>query len=70
VSTPPIPPIIPERDYMRAHLDDLAREVTLLRAMVARQRERIGGQHSDVYSLPVLNHQRRRNEKVPVLRLP
>jgi len=53
---------------MRAHLDDLAREVALLRAMVARQRERIGDPPADVHSLPMLNHQRRRNEEVPVLR--
>jgi len=53
---------------MRAHLDDLAREVALLRAMVARQRERIGDPPADAHSLPVLNHQRRRNEEVPVQR--
>jgi len=36
---------------MRAHLDDLAREVAQLRAMVARQRERIGDRQPDVHSL-------------------
>jgi hypothetical protein len=50
---------------MREHLDDLAREVALLRAMVARQRERTGDRHADVHSLPVLNHQRRHAEEVP-----
>jgi len=36
---------------MREHLDDLAQEVALLRAMVARQRERIGDRHADVHPL-------------------
>jgi hypothetical protein len=51
VNTSPTAPISPERDYMREHLDDLRREVALLRAMVARQRERIGDRHTDVHSL-------------------
>jgi hypothetical protein len=50
VSTHPTPPISPERDYMREHLDDLRREVALLREMVARQRERIGDRHAEVQS--------------------
>ena len=45
MNTSPTAPISPERDYMREHLDDLRREVALLRAMVARQRERIGNRH-------------------------
>ena len=51
VNTSPTAPISPERDYMREHLDDLRREVELLRAMVGRQRERIGDRHTDVPSL-------------------
>ena len=53
MSTPTTLPISP--DYMRAHLDDLAREVALLRAMVARQRERIGDRYADLHSLSAVN---------------
>jgi len=51
VNTPPTPPINPERDYMREHLDDLRREVALLREMVARQRERVGDRHPEMQSV-------------------
>ena len=48
MKTPPTPPITV--DYMRQHLDELAREVAWLRSMVARQRERIGD-HTDLLVL-------------------
>jgi len=51
VSTPPTPPISPERDYMREHLDELAREVAQLREMVARQRKRIVDRQVEMQSV-------------------
>ncbi len=51
VSTPPTPPINSGRDYLREHLDELAREVAQLREMVARQRKRIGDRHPNERSL-------------------
>jgi hypothetical protein len=50
VNTPATPPIGDERDYLREHLDELGREIALLRAMVARQQERIADRHVQVQS--------------------
>lgn len=55
MNAPPFPPINPGRDYMREHLDELNREVAALRAMVTRQRDRIGDRYADVHSLSAVN---------------
>jgi hypothetical protein len=47
---PATPPISPERDYMREHLDDLRREVARLREMVANQRKRVADRSADMYA--------------------
>ena len=51
MSTPPTPGISPDC-MLREHLDldDLRREVALLREMVARQRERKSDRQADVQS--------------------